>query len=75
MDGPRIKADFNGLFGDVLCLSHDHTCEDEFGNVVALRAGLVVTAYDQDSNDAGERDDLQASGTVEASPDWLKCKG
>jgi len=75
MRQPRLRADFNGLFGDILCLSHEDTCEDEFGNVVVLRAGMVVTAYDEDPNDAGERDDLLASGTVEPSPDWLQCKG
>lgn len=75
MKTPRLQADFNGLFGDLLCLSHHDTCQDEFGNTVPLRAGMVVTAYDEDTNDAGERDDLLASGTVQQSPDWLQCNG
>jgi len=75
MNSPRLRADFNGLFGGLLCLSHRDTCEDEFGNTVVLRPGMVVTAYEEDANDAGERDDLLASGTVEPSPDWLQCKG
>lgn len=75
MNSPRLRADFNGLFGDLLCLSHHDTCQDEFGNTVPLRAGMVVTAYDEDINDAGEHDDLLASGTVEPSPDWLQCNG
>jgi hypothetical protein len=24
----RVRADFNGLFGQLLCLSHKDTCED-----------------------------------------------
>jgi hypothetical protein len=75
MNSPRLRADFNGLFGELLCLSHRDTCEDEFGNTVVLRPGLVVTAYDEDVNDAGERDDLIASGIVEPSPEWLQCNG
>lgn len=73
MDSPRLQADFNGLFGDLLCLSHRDTCEDELGNTVALCSGMVVTAYDEDTNDAGERDDLIASEVVEPSPEWLQC--
>ena len=72
---PRLRADFNGLFGELLCLSHHDTCKDEFGNTVVLQAGMVVTAYDEDVGDTGERDDLMASGVVEPSPDWLQCNG
>jgi hypothetical protein len=71
----RLKADFNGLFGDILCLSHGETCEDESGIPVTLRAGMAVTAFDLDSDDDGQPDDLIASGTVEPSPDWLQCRG
>jgi len=71
----KLRADFNGLFGDILCLSHSDTCEDEFGGRVQLSAGMIVTAYDEDSNEAGTRDDLIASGVVEPSPDWLQCNG
>ena len=75
MKKARLYADFNGLFGDILCLSHSDTCKDELGQTVALQRGMIVTAFDEDSNDHGERDDLVASGTVEPSPDWLQCKG
>jgi len=75
MPTPRLIADFNGLFGDLLCLSHSDTCQDEHGQTVTLRSGMQVTAFDEDSNDQGERDDLVASGTVEPSPDWLQCNG
>jgi hypothetical protein len=71
----RLYADFNGLFGNILCLSHGDTCKDEFGQTVVFRQGMMVTAYDEDSNERGERDDLLASGTVEPSPDWLQCNG
>jgi hypothetical protein len=71
----RLRADFNGLFGDVLCLSHGESCTDEFGNEVALSAGMVVTVFDEDGDEHGNSDDILASGTVEPSPDWLSCKG
>lgn len=67
----RLKGDFNGLFEDLLCLSHTDTCTDEDGNHVPLREGMHVTAYDPDDRD----DDLIATGVVEAAPDWLSCKG
>lgn len=75
MDSPRLRADCNGLFEDLLCLSHQDTCEDELGHTVTLCSGMVATAYDEDTNDAGERDDLIASGVVEPSPEWLQCNG
>jgi hypothetical protein len=70
----RLRADFNGLFGDILCLSHEDTCLDEEGQAVILRAGMNVTAFDLDSED-GKPDNLLASGTVEPSPEWLQCRG
>ena len=71
----RVRADFNGLFGEFLCLSHRDTCVDEFGSHVELRAGIAITAFDEDTNDRGERDDLIATGTVEPAPEWLSCNG
>ncbi len=70
----RLRADFNGLFSQVLCLSHEDTAVDEDGNVVVLVEGMEVTAFDEDMEN-GQRDDLIASGTVERSPDWLRCRG
>jgi hypothetical protein len=70
----KIRADFNGVFSQVLCLSHDDTAVDENGNVVPLIAGMQVTAFDENYED-GRRDDLIASGIVEPSPDWLRCRG
>ena len=75
MTGKRIRADFNGLFGDLLCLSHGDTAPDETGLPVLLRAGMLVTAFDEDADENGERDELFATGIVEPSPDWLSCTG
>jgi hypothetical protein len=36
---------------------------------------MNLTAYDEDLDAAGNRDDLVASGTVEPSPEWLRCTG
>ncbi len=75
MTPPRLRADFNGLFGELLCLSHRDTCTDESGGEIRLREGMTVTAFDEDTDEAGQRDDLLASGVVEQSPDWLACNG
>jgi hypothetical protein len=71
----RVRADFNGLFSELLCLSHKDTCEDEDGNLVTLKEGMILTAFDEDLDDDGNRDDLIASGIVERSPQWLRCNG
>ena len=75
MKPSRVRADFNGLFGDILCLSHEDTCADEMGEIIILHEGLLVTAFDEDIDEHGNRDDLIAAGKVEASPDWLQCHG
>jgi hypothetical protein len=72
---PRLRADFNGLFDAVLCLSHGDTCLDETGKPVLLRAGMVVIAFDEEYDDNGQRDDIMAQGTVEPSPAWLQPHG
>src|SRR6266566_2721072 len=71
----KVRADFNGLFGELLCLSHGATCIDESGAEVELRPGMIVTAFDDDSDEHGQRDDVLATGTVERSPDWLNATG
>jgi hypothetical protein len=75
LNTPKLRADFNGLFGEWLCLSHTDTCVDETGAVFQLRAGLIVTVFDEDFNENGDRDDLIATGVIEPSPDWLQCRG
>jgi hypothetical protein len=71
----RLQADFNGVFGDLLCLSHGDTCLDEMGAEVRLQTGMLVTAFDRDTDGYGARDDLIASDVVVPSPDWLQCNG
>ena len=75
MNRMKVRADFNGLFGDILCLSHEDTCLDENGAVFHLREGLTLTAYDEDLDENGNRDDLLAHGVVEPAPDWLQSHG
>lgn len=70
-----VRADFNGIFGEILCLSHSDAAETESGQLVVLRAGMRLTAFDDDSDDHGRPDKLIATGVVEPSPDWLRCKG
>lgn len=71
----RVWADFNGLFSELLCLSHGDTSTDEHGAKVTLRAGMKLTAFMEDLDEHGNRDDLIASGTVEPSPAGLRCNG
>jgi hypothetical protein len=65
----------NGLFGELLCLSHKDTCEDANGFLVISQAGMVLTAFDEDRDEHGNRDDLIASGVVERSPWRLRRNG
>jgi hypothetical protein len=67
-----IRGDFNGVFDDLLCLSHDEICRADNGLV--LREGDVVTAWDDDST-PDDPSFLLATGIVERAPDWLACKG
>jgi len=75
MNTIRLQADFNGVFGDLLCLSHGDTCKDEHGAEVKLAPGMRVTAFDLDADENGAPDNLLANGVVEPSPDWLQCRG
>jgi hypothetical protein len=75
MNPPKVRADFNGLFGGILCLSHEDTCLDENGAVFHLSEGLTLTAYDEDADENGNRDDLLAHGKVESAPAWLQSHG
>ena len=72
---PRLSADFNGLFGDLLCLAHSDVCPDENGVEVLLQENMIATAYEEDEDVDGRRDDLVATGVVQRSPEWLSCRG
>jgi hypothetical protein len=71
----RVQADSNGLFGELLCLSHEDMCVEADGKIVALRNEMTLTAFDEDADDKGNRDDIVASGIVEPSPESLRCLG
>jgi hypothetical protein len=43
--------------------------------MVPLQQGLILTAFDDDSDDQGNPDKLFATGIVEPPPDWLRCTG
>jgi hypothetical protein len=75
MNPVRVLADFNGLFGHLLCLSHDDFVDDEAGNLIILSGGMRVIAFEPDIDDAGAPSELSAHGVVEPSPDWLACAG
>ena len=70
-----VKADFNGLFGDLLCLSHGDTVQSLSGTEVRLVQGMVLTAAEPYDEDGWTPAWLVATGVVEVSPDWLTCKG
>jgi hypothetical protein len=70
-----VRADFNGVFDDVLCLSHSDEVTTESGEVVRLRAGMRLTVFDDDADDQGKPSKIVATGVVEPSPDWLQCNG
>jgi hypothetical protein len=69
-----VRADFNALFSQLLCLSHEDFCLDFEGRSLELRAGMILTAFDENF-EGDKRDDLFASGIVEPSPEWLSCRG
>jgi hypothetical protein len=71
----RVRADFNGLFGQLLCLSHEETCLGANGERIVVYEGLRVTAFDDDVDEHGNPDKLLATGVVEKSPNWLACSG
>jgi hypothetical protein len=71
----RLRGDFNGLFGQLLCLSHQDYGLGESGRRVSLQEGMIVQAWDDDTDDNGAPDDILATGVVERPPARLRHKG
>ena len=71
----KLQADFNGIFGWLLCLSHEDTAKDESGNNIVLKEGMPVMAFDLDGDEQGNPDNIVAFGIVEPSPQSLRCNG
>jgi hypothetical protein len=44
-----VRADFNALFSQLLCLSHEDFRLDFEGRSLELRAGMILTAFDENS--------------------------
>jgi hypothetical protein len=70
----KVHGDFNGLFGDLLCLSHSETATSSTGETVALQEGMEIVAFEPDEED-GQRCYLVAKGRVVRSPDSLQHRG
>jgi len=65
----------DGDGGALLCLSHRDTARNEVGDLVTLYDGMQVTAFDDDIDENGNKDDLIANGVVIESPERLRCLG
>jgi len=62
------RADFNGLFSRLLCLSHENFCTDFEGNRVELLAEMILTAFDENcEDDLPQHDQLRSFGDGEWS--------
>lgn len=70
-----LNGDFNGLFGDLLCLSHGDTVTRADGERIAAVSGTSATAWEPDPDQEGRPDALLASGIVVPSPPELQCLG
>ena len=71
-----VEADFNGILEPgLLCLSHADEVKDSQGNIIRLQEGMVLTAYDLDADENEKPDNIFATGIVERSPSYAKCKG
>jgi hypothetical protein len=70
----RLRGDFNGLFGDLLCLSHSDVSTDDAGTAVPLGDGMDVVAFEEDIED-GQACYLVAKGRVVPSPVSFQHRG
>lgn len=71
----RLQGDFNGLFGDLLCLSHSDNATREDGAQIELREGMDVVAFEKDVDDRGDPAFLVARGKTILSPVELQHAG
>jgi hypothetical protein len=44
--------------------SHRDSCEDSHGNLVTFQAGMALTAFDEDADEHGNRDDVIATNQI-----------
>jgi hypothetical protein len=58
----KVYGDFNGVFGDLLCLSHNDMCKDEFGNTLILEKGMKLAAFDEDVDSQTEKLSVRLTG-------------
>ncbi len=70
----RIRGDFNGLFGDLLCISHADSATTESGEKLRLAEGMELVAFDPDIEE-GKQVFLVARGKAVPSPQELQCNG
>jgi len=67
-----VWVDFNRGGGGVVYLDLPGTVADLWRLGIELSEGLALNVWDEEGNDAGERDDLLATGIVERDPrGWL----
>jgi len=70
-----VRTDFNGVFGELLCLSHSDEATTADGRTLRLVPGMELTAFDEDADEEGNPDRILAVGVVERSPEWLQYNG
>lgn len=71
----KVHGDFNGWFGDVLCLSHGDTAVDAFGATVPLSEGMELVAFEEDAAEDGSPEFIVAHGFVVRSGESLQRCG
>ncbi len=71
----KVHGDFNGWFGDILCLSHGDTVQDEHGAAVPLSAGMELVAFEEDVAEDGTPEFIVAHGVVARPPESLRHGG
>lgn len=71
----RLHADFNGLFGELLCNSHSDAATDEHETAIRLAEGMHAIAFEEDVDDEGRSAFLVARGEIVRSPTPLVHAG